>query len=196
LVAAGALDFGTAMRLVKRRAELMAEAPSGAMAALIGLADEKLDAVLAEASAAGIVVAANFNSPGQVVVSGQPGAVEAAMAAAKAAGGKLAVKLPVSGAFHSPLMADAAAEMAELLDAAEFHDARIPVIQNTSAAPATDATALRDALKPQMTGAVRWTESVQAMIALGATRFVEVGPGNVLTGLVKRIDKTVELANL
>lgn len=196
LVAAGALDFATAMKLVKRRAELMAAAPEGAMAALIGLADEKLADVLAEASVTGTVVAANFNSPGQVVVSGEPAAVEAAMAAAKGNGAKLAVRLQVSGAFHSPLMAEAAAEMAALLDGAEFNHAAVPVVQNTSAKPATAPSELRDALRPQMTGAVRWTESVQAMLGMGVTSFTELGPGKVLTGLVKRIDKTVETVNL
>jgi len=115
LVAAGALEFADALRLVGRRAELMSRAPEGAMAALIGLLYDKLEAVLAEAGGAGVVVAANFNSPGQVVVSGEVGAVEAAMKIAKASGAKLAVRLPVSGAFHSPLMAEAGAAMAELI---------------------------------------------------------------------------------
>lgn len=195
LVAAGALEFEDALRLVKRRAELMSHAPSGAMAALIGLADEKLDGVLATARAQGEVVAANFNSPGQVVVSGEPAAVEAAMSAGKAEGAKIAVKLPVSGAFHSPLMAPAGAEMASLIEAAPFREARVPVYSNTTARPATGAPDLKAALVPQMTGAVNWSQSVTNMIADGAIQFVELGPGNVLTGLIKRIDKKVATEN-
>lgn len=196
LVAAGALEFEDALRLVQKRAQLMASAPAGAMAALIGLADEKLDEVLAAAGESGTVVAANFNSPGQVVVSGTPEAVEAAMREAKTRGAKIAVKLPVSGAFHSPLLAEAGAQMAQLIDAAPFADARIPVYQNTTAAPATSAQELRAALRPQMTSAVGWTQTVQNMIGDGASKFIELGPGNVLTGLVKRIDKSVEVVGL
>ncbi|BCM90039.1 polyketide biosynthesis protein BaeE [Abditibacteriota bacterium] len=195
LVAAGALELEDALRLVKRRAELMSQAPSGAMAALIGLADEKLDAVLTKARSQGEVVAANFNSPGQIVVSGEPAAVEAAMSAAKAEGAKIAVKLPVSGAFHSPLMAAAGEEMASLIEAAPFRDARVPVYSNTTAKAATSATELKAALIPQMTGAVNWSQSITNMIADGAIQFVELGPGNVLTGLIKRIDKKVATEN-
>ncbi len=184
LVAAGALSFAEALRLVKRRAELMAQAPEGAMAALIGLADDKLNEVLEAARRSGELVAANFNSPGQVVVSGEPAAVEAGMSEAKARGAKIAVRLPVSGAFHSPLMAAAGAEMEALIEAAPFQDATIPVFQNTNAQAATSAADLKAALKPQMTGAVLWTQTVQNMIAAGATEFVELGPGNVLAGLV------------
>jgi len=198
LVAGGALEFEEALRLVKRRAELMAQAPEGAMAALIGLADEKLDDVLSQAreEGAGEVVAANFNSPGQVVVSGAPAAVEAAMRIAKEQGAKIAVRLPVSGAFHSPLMAEAAREMAALIEAAPFQNARFPLYPNTSARPTTTAAELRAALIPQMTGAVLWSQSVANMIANGAAHFVELGPGTVLTGLIKRIDKTVGVENI
>jgi [acyl-carrier-protein] S-malonyltransferase len=174
----------------------MANAPEGAMAALIGLPDEKLDEVLGAASEFGTVVAANFNSPGQVVVSGAPSAVEAAMREGKARGAKIAVKLPVSGAFHSPLLVGAGAKMADLIDAAPLSDAKVPVFQNITASPATRAEDLRAALRPQMTSAVKWTQSVQNMIANGAMKFIELGPGSVLTGLVKRIDKSVELENL
>lgn len=195
LVAAGALEFEDALRLVQQRSQLMSKARDGAMAALIGLADEKLDEVLGAASTLGTVVAANFNSPGQIVISGDVAAVEAAMAEAKARGAKIAMKLPVSGAFHSPLLAEAGEKMAELIDAAPLVDARIPVYQNTTSAPATSAEELRAALRPQMTSAVRWTETVQNMIAGGASKFIELGPGAVLTGLVKRIDKTVPFEN-
>ena len=196
LVAAGALEFETALQLVKERAELMSQAPPGAMAALIGLADDKLEEVLGAASALGVVVAANLNSPGQIVISGEVLAVEAAMSEAKSRGAKIAVKLPVSGAFHSPLLKDAGEKMAALIDAAPIVDAKIPVFQNTTAAPSTNAENLRAALRPQMTSAVRWSETVQNMVANGATKFIELGPGSVLTGLVKRIDRTVELENL
>ena len=196
LVAAGALQFEDALQLVKRRAELMAVAPPGAMAALIGLADDKLPGVLQGASAGGAIVAANYNSPGQVVVSGAPAAVDLAISEAKAAGAKMAVKLPVSGAFHSPLMREAGAEMSELINAAPFADARIPVYQNTTAQGATDVAHLKAALKGQMTGAVRWSETVTAMVEAGAGEFIELGPGKVLTGLVKRIDKSVVTKNL
>lgn len=196
LVAAGALEFEEALRLVKQRAGLMSEAPEGAMAALIGLADDRLDEVLGAASEAGTVVAANFNSPGQIVVSGTPEAVEAAMREAKSRGAKIAVRLPVSGAFHSPLLREAGEQMAALIDAAPLADAQIPVYQNTSGLPATQADALRAALRPQMTSAVHWTQTVKNMIGDGAGKFIELGPGNVLTGLVKRIDKGVALENL
>ena len=196
LVAARALPFEDALRLVKRRAELMSAAPAGAMAALIGLDDDKLDGVLQSAAVGGDIVAANYNSPGQVVVSGAPAAVEMAMAQAKNGGAKIAVKLPVSGAFHSPLMADAGREMSELINAAPFANARIPVFQNTTAMATTDAAHLKAALKGQMTGPVRWSETIANMIAAGADEFIELGPGKVLTGLVKRIDKSVTTRNL
>ncbi len=196
LVAAGALSFEAALKLVKRRAELMARAPSGAMAALIGLADEKLADVLQSAREGGEIVAANYNSPGQVVVSGAPDAIDLAMQEAKNQGAKMAVKLPVSGAFHSPLMREAGAEMSELIDAAPFDEAQIPVFQNTTASGARDAATLKAALKGQMTGPVRWSETIARMIENGADEFIELGPGKVLTGLVKRIDKSVVARNL
>ena len=195
LVAAGALEFENALRLVKRRAELMSQAPQGAMAALIGLGDDKLDSVLNSASEQGSVVAANFNSPGQVVVSGEPNAVEAVMKIAKEQGAKIAVRLPVSGAFHSPLMKDAGQEMASLIEDAPFRNARVPVYPNTSAKATMNSTELKAALIPQMTGAVLWSQSVENMVQDGARQFVELGPGNVLTGLIKRINKTVETEN-
>ena len=196
LVAAGALSFEAALKLVKRRAELMAQAPAGAMAALIGLADEKLEGVLCSAGVQGAIVAANYNSPGQVVVSGAPAAIELAITEAKNQGAKMAVKLPVSGAFHSPLMAEAGAEMSELINDAPFQNARIPIYQNTTASGTRDAATAKAALKGQMTGAVRWSETIANMIENGADEFIELGPGKVLTGLVKRIDKMVETRNL
>jgi [acyl-carrier-protein] S-malonyltransferase len=186
LVVAGALDFATAVRLVRRRGELMrdcAAAHPGAMAAVLNLDDAKVAELCAATE--GVVVPANFNAPGQVVISGERPAVAAVTAAAKAAGGR-AVPLKVSGAFHSPLMAPAAAAMAEELASAEIRDAAVPVVQNFTAAPESRAAALRQGLADQITGSVRWTESVRAMAALGVDQVVEFGPGTVLSGLIKR----------
>ncbi|HVF85822.1 MAG TPA: ACP S-malonyltransferase [Abditibacteriaceae bacterium] len=191
LVAANVLSFQSAMTLVKRRAELMANAPAGTMAAIIGLADEELDRVLESAQSAGTVVAANFNSPGQVVVSGEDAGVEAAMSESKSRGAKMAVRLPVSGAFHSPLMREAGREMAQLIADAPFQNAQFAVYPNTTARATTDANELRAALSTQMTSPVRWTETIRHMIEDGATSFHELGSGKVLAGLIKRIDKSV-----
>lgn len=191
LVAADVLSFQSAMTLVKRRAELMSQAPLGTMAAIIGLADENLNRVLESAQKSGIVVAANFNSPGQVVVSGEESAVEAAMSEAKAGGAKMAVRLPVSGAFHSPLMREAGEEMSQLIADAPFQNASFAVYPNTTARATMDARELQAALSTQMTSAVRWTETIRNMIGDGATQFHELGSGKVLAGLIKRIDKSV-----
>lgn len=191
LVAAGALEFATALRLVRRRGELMrdcAAATPGAMAALLRL-DEATVAKLCD-EAPGVVVPANFNAPGQIVVSGQQAAVEAVCAAAEQARGRV-LRLNVSGPFHSPLMQPAAEAMAAELAAAPIADARVPVVQNVSAEPTRDAATLRANLAAQITGAVRWTESVQRMRDEGVTHLLEIGPGGVLTGLTKRIDKAL-----
>jgi len=196
LLAAGALDFPTALRLVRRRGELMRDAAAarpGAMAAILKLDDEVVAKLCDEAD--GVVVPANFNSPGQVVVSGEGEAVEALVAAAKAAGGR-AMKLPVSGAFHSPLMQPAAEAMAAELAQVELGDARVPVVQNVTAAPEQSAAALRQGLVDQVTGSVRWTASVQAMAAAGVTHAVELGPGKVLRGLVGRITPDIAVYNV
>lgn len=196
LVAAGSLDFGTALRLVRRRGELMRDAAAahpGAMAAVINL-DDALVAQLC-LDAPGTVVPANYNSPGQVVVSGEPEAVAAVVAAAKAAGGR-GLPLKVSGAFHSPLMASAAQAMAAELAGTDIAAANVPVIQNVTGLPTTDSEQLRTGLAQQVTGSVRWTQTVQAMAAAGVSRMVECGPGTVLTGLLKRIDPSVEGANI
>ena len=191
LVAANVLSFEVAMTLVKRRAELMSQAPSGTMAAIIGLPDDELNRVLEVAQADGIVVAANFNSPGQVVVSGEERAVEASMSEAKVRGAKMSVRLPVGGAFHSPLMKAAGEEMAQLIADAPFQNASFAVYPNTTARATTDARELQAALSTQMTSAVRWTETIGNMIENGATSFHELGSGKVLAGLIRRIDKTV-----
>jgi len=191
LVAGGGLEFEDAVELVRQRANLMAAAAPGAMAAVIGLQDEQVQEVANTAGAEGVLVAANFNAPGQVVISGEIPAVEAACQLAKTRGAKMTVQLPVSGAFHSPLMAPAAEKMRELIENAPFRDASIPIYQNTTAKPATAAADLRAALITQMTGAVRWNEIITNMIADGATQFYELGPGSVLSGLCRRIDKKV-----
>jgi [acyl-carrier-protein] S-malonyltransferase len=191
LAAAGALAFEDALKLVQRRAQLMSEADSGAMAAIIGMDDEAASQFVENVRGSGVLTAANFNAPGQVVISGDAESVANAMQEAKPRGAKMAIKLPVSGAFHSPLMSAAGREMQSLIEAAPFRDAQIPVYQNTTAKAATGAAELKAALIPQMTGPVRWSQTMQHMIEDGAVQFFELGPGNVLCGLLKRIDKSI-----
>jgi [acyl-carrier-protein] S-malonyltransferase len=188
-VAAGALDPVMAMRLVIARATAMAAMREGTMAALLGLSGEVIEAVCADASrqTGETVVIANLNAPEQVVVSGTRAAVDATIRIAGERGLRRAVGLNVSGAFHSPLMAEAAATFAGALDATALRDPRMPVVCNVDAAPCSDATSLRDRLRRQLTGAVRWSDSVHTLVALGAETLIEVGPGTVLTGLARRI---------
>jgi len=190
LVFAGALSFEHGLRIVRLRGELMQQAGEenpGTMAAVVGLEGPALEAVCAEASAAGIVQCANFNSPGQIVISGSVTGVQKAMELAKAAGAKLVKQLPVSGAFHSPLMNSARQSLHDALKNVEIRDARIPVYTNVTAKPVQHAAEIRRMLEEQVTNAVRWDDSVRNMAADGATSFVEIGPGKVLQGLVKRI---------
>jgi [acyl-carrier-protein] S-malonyltransferase len=187
LVASGALDLADGIRLVRRRGQLMQAATAGAMAAIIGLDDARLPELEAAGSAAGTFTIANRNSPGQVVVSGEKAAVEVAAAAAKELGAKRAIVLPVSVAAHSPLMADAAAGMREAIAAVTFRDPRAPLLANADARPLTTADACRGELVEHLTRGVDWVRAVQAMAATGVDTFLEVGPGKVLTGLVKRI---------
>lgn len=191
LVAAGSLDFADALRLVRRRGELMQAAVpvgEGAMAAILGLAAEAVAALAAEASAPGEVCAvANYNAPEQTVLAGHAPAVARAVGLARARGAKRALPLPVSAPFHSPLMAPARAGLAPLLAATSFADPRVPLVCNVDAAPVLTGAAARDALVRQVDGPVRWVESVRWMAAQGAEVWVEVGPGNVLCGLVRRI---------
>ena len=188
LAAAGAIEFEDALRLVSVRAHAMqkcCEATPGGMAAIIGLADEDVEKACAGVD--GIVIAANYNCPGQVVISGENGAVELACAAAKASGAKRALPLAVSGAFHSPLMEPARVELGEAIAATTFREPVCPVYQNVSATAEKDPERIKANLLAQLTSPVRWTQSVQAMIADGADTFIELGPGSVLQGLVKRI---------
>lgn len=194
LVANNTLSFTDALRLVSIRAKAMQKAcelnPS-TMAAVLALADEKVEEVCAAvyAETNEVVVAANYNCPGQLVISGSLKGIEIACERMKAAGAKRALVLPVGGAFHSPLMLPAKEELAAAINAATFNTPVCPVYQNVVAKAVTDAAAIKNNLIDQLTGAVRWTQSVQAMIADGATHFTEVGPGKVLQGLVQKINK-------
>ena len=189
--AAGALALPAAVRLVRRRGELMYDtgvARPGAMAALLGELTEPVDDLCQRASDAGLVVPANYNAPEQTVVSGEVAGVEQAMALAKDAGARRAMRLPVSGAFHSPLMEPARNGLAAALDAAGFVPPHFPIVSNVTAQPIDDADDARRLLLEQLTSPVRWTDVVRALAERHpAALFVEMGPGNVLTGLLKRI---------
>ncbi|NOY77966.1 MAG: ACP S-malonyltransferase [Calditrichaeota bacterium] len=194
VVSAGALTFEQALSLVKLRGELMqhaGEKQPGTMAAIIGLSEENVRELCKTASSAGVVVPANFNSPGQIVISGSVEGVHRAVELAREQGAKRAVELVVSGAFHSPLMESAAGELEKALKAADFHKPEIPLVSNVTARATTDPEEIRSNLLQQLTHPVRWVESVKEMIARGVTQFFEVGSGRVLTGLSKRIDRRV-----
>jgi len=198
LVAAGALDLADAVRLVRTRGQLMQASGAGRegrMAAIIGLDDAKLPELVAQAGAHGIFGVANRNSPGQVVVSGERAAIEASLAIAKGLGARRAIELPVSVAAHSPLMAEAADGMAKVLAGITFRDPHPPLLANADAAPITTAGACRAELVNHLTTGVDWVGAIREMRSRGVTTFIEVGPGQVLTGLVKRIvDDAVVLA--
>ncbi|MBK5911585.1 [acyl-carrier-protein] S-malonyltransferase [Rhodothalassium salexigens] len=200
LAAAGALDLGETARLLKRRGQAMQRAVpvgEGAMAAILGLDLDAVRDVAARAAADGGVCApANDNAPGQVVVSGDAAAVERAVARAKEAGAKKAMTLAVSAPFHCPLMQPAAEEMAEALAGARIAAPAVPVVANVTAEPVTEPETIRRLLVEQVTAPVRWRESVAAFASLGIDGVVEVGPGKVLTGMVKRIDRSLALTNV
>lgn len=188
LVACGALSFEDGLKLVCARAKAMqkcCDSVPGTMAAVIGLKDDIVREVCSQCD--GVVVAANFNCPGQVVISGEKSAVEAACVKMKEAGARRALVLAVSGAFHSPLMEPAREELAKAINNAEFHVPMCPVYQNLDAMPHTDPKEIKENLLLQLTSSVRWTDSVRNMIADGATEFIECGPGQVLTGLIAKI---------
>ncbi len=196
LVSAGVLSFDGALILVRERSRLMSEAGSkrpGAMAAVIGLSPGDVSDLCQKASGAGIVQPANFNSPEQTVISGTREGVRAAAEAAKAKGAKRVLELPVSGAFHSPLMEETATEFAPAVVRAAFGPPSVPVYTNVAASAALDPEAIRDMLTRQMTHPVRWVETIQSMVRDGITTFYEVGPGKVLAGLVKRIERDAEV---
>jgi [acyl-carrier-protein] S-malonyltransferase len=195
LVATKAISFEDGLRLVRLRGELMqraGEEQKGTMAAIVGLMPDAVEELCKEAASVGIVQPANFNSPGQIVISGSIEGVRKGMELAKARGAKLAKELVVSGAFHSPLMASARDGLKKQLDETRIVDAAIPVYANVAAEPVTKAEDIRDLLFRQLTSPVRWEESVIHMVRDGATAFVEVGPGKVLQGLVKRIASSTQ----
>lgn len=203
LVACGALRFEDALLLVSARAQAMqaaCEANPGTMAAVLGLPDEKVveicDQITNDKSQITndhVVVAANFNCPGQIVISGEVEAVDAACVTLKEAGARRALRLPVGGAFHSPLMAPAAEALAEAIKKTEFHKPFCPIYQNVTAQASVEPEIIRENLLKQLTAPVRWTQSVQNMIADGADSFFEFGPGDVLKGLIRKINAEVSL---
>ena len=187
LVAAGAMDFEDGLRLVSIRAQAMQKACElnpGAMAAVLALPAPTIEQICAETE--GIVVAANYNCEGQIVISGEKAAVDAACLKLKEAGARRALPLPVGGAFHSPLMEPARAELAEGIAAARISVPVCPIYQNVSASPSTDPQVIKENLLTQLTSPVRWTQSVQAMLSDGASHFIELGPGKVLQGLIAK----------
>jgi [acyl-carrier-protein] S-malonyltransferase len=192
LVAAGVLSFEDGLKLVSQRALAMQKAceiqPS-TMAAVLGLDDEVVEQVCAETE--GIVVAANYNCPGQLVISGEVDAINKACEALLEKGARRALVLPVGGAFHSPLMEPAREELAAAIEATQFSEPACPVYQNVPAKAVTSAAEIKENLIAQLTAPVKWTQSVQAMIADGGTEFIEVGPGKVLQGLMRKIDRSV-----
>lgn len=195
LVACGALRFEDALLLVSARAQAMqaaCEANPGTMAAVLSLDDEKVVEICAEEKS-GVVVAANFNCPGQIVISGEIEAVEAACVRMKEAGARRALRLPVGGAFHSPLMAPAAEDLKAAILKTEFRKPFCPIYQNVSAKAEKEPETIRENLLKQLTAPVRWTQSVQNMIADGANEFYEFGPGDVLKGLIRKINPDVQV---
>ena len=196
LVASGVLTFEDGLKLVAQRAQAMQEAcglQRGTMAAVLGLEDAVVEEVCD--SIEGVVVAANYNCPGQLVISGAYEAVEHACEKMKEAGAKRALILPVGGAFHSPLMAPAKEALASAIEATTFSSPKCPIYQNVSATAVTDSELLKAQLIAQLTAPVKWTQSVQKMIEDGATSFTEYGPGKVLQGLIKKIDRSAEVAS-
>ena len=201
LVAAGALQFEDGLRLVHARAMAMqkaCEATPGGMAAVLALPDETIEKVCAEVSAEGqgVVVPANYNCPGQLVISGNVDAVNRACELLKAAGAKRALPLPVGGAFHSPLMQPAKDELQTAIEATTFSTPRCPIYQNVDGKAHTDAAEIKANLIAQLTASVRWTQEVQAMIEAGATEFTECGPGKALQGMIAKIDRNVTVQGI
>jgi [acyl-carrier-protein] S-malonyltransferase len=195
LVAAGSLKFEDAVRIVRRRGRYMQEAVpvgAGAMAALLKLHEGKLEAILDGASQGEVVTAANLNSPDQIVIAGHAGAVARACELAKAAGAKRAVPLPVSAPFHCPLMKPAQERLRADLDAAEFDDLSVPLVNNWQARAISTGAEAREGLYQQVPNPVRWLESIRYLAGAGVTKIYEVGPGNVLTGLARQIDPSLE----
>jgi [acyl-carrier-protein] S-malonyltransferase len=200
IVSVGGLTPAEAAKIVHMRGKFMQEAVpvgTGGMAALIGPTVEEVKAICDEAAQGGEVVSlANINAPGQIVIAGTKAGIERAIAVAKARGVRRALPLPVSAPFHCELMKPAEEKLKPILDEAQFKDLWVALVSNVDASPIGTATAVRNALLRQVASPVRWVESVQRMVSMGVKRFVEVGPGSVLTGLIKRIDPNVELVNI
>jgi [acyl-carrier-protein] S-malonyltransferase len=197
LVANKTLAFEDGLKLVRRRAEAMqkaCEANPSTMAAIIGLEDDVIEKTLEEIE--GVVVAANFNTKGQVVISGEVAAIDTACDKLKEQGAKMAIKLAVGGAFHSPLMEPARAELAEAIAQTNFSNPICPVYQNVTASAVTDPSEIKENLNAQLTAPVRWTQTMHAMIAGGAQELIEVGPGKVLQGLIKKVDRKFPTSSL
>ena len=199
IVSVGGLTPAEAAKLVRARGKFMQEAVpvgTGGMAALIGPSVEDARAICEEAAQGEVLSVANINAPGQIVIAGTKSAIERAIAVAKARGVRRALPLPVSAPFHCDLMKPAEERLRPILEEAQFKDLWVALVSNVDASPIGTATAVRNALLRQVASPVRWVESVEKMIAMGVKRFVEIGPGNVLTGLIKRIDSNVELVNV
>jgi [acyl-carrier-protein] S-malonyltransferase len=199
IVSAGGLTAPEAAKLVRARGRFMQEAVpvgTGGMAALIGPSVEDARAICEEAAEGEVVSVANINAPGQIVIAGTKAGVERAIAVAKTRGVRRALPLPVSAPFHCELMSPAAERLSPLLEEANFQNLEVALVSNVDASPIGTATAVRNALLRQVASPVRWVESVEQMVSMGVRRFVEIGPGNVLTGLIKRIDANVELVNI
>jgi [acyl-carrier-protein] S-malonyltransferase len=197
LVANGALSFEDGLRLVSKRAQAMqkaCQAEPSTMAAIVGLDDEVVEEVCASIDE--IVVPANYNCPGQLVISGSMAGIDKACEVLTARGAKRAIKLVVGGAFHSPLMEPAREELAAAIEATPFSKPICPIYQNVNAAPTSDPEVIKQNLIAQLTAPVRWTQTAKNMIADGATLFTEIGPGKVLQGLIKKVDKTAEVAGV
>jgi [acyl-carrier-protein] S-malonyltransferase len=195
LAAIGAIDFESGLKLVSRRAEAMQKAcniSKGTMAAVLGLEDNKVEEICQKTS--GVVVAANYNCPGQLVISGSLDGITSACKDLKAAGARRALVLPVGGAFHSPLMEPARTELANAIDSTNFSAPLCPIYQNTTATAVSDPEEIQKNLIAQLTAPVRWTQSVNAMIEAGITNYIEVGPGKVLQGLVRKISAEVSVS--
>lgn len=199
LVAAGTLEFADAVTLVQKRGQFMQTAVpvgEGGMAAVLGLTDEQVRQACAEAAGEEVVQAANYNAPGQVVIAGSTDAVDRAVEACKAAGAKRAMPLAVSAPFHSALMQPAAENMSEVLETVSFSAPKMPVVQNVDARVHTDPDEIRDNLVAQMCGAVLWTDTVLALKGMDVVHMIECGPGKVLAGLAKRIDRSITTLNI
>jgi len=199
LVASRAIDFENGLRLVRKRGEFMHQAATehpGGMAAIIGLEFSKVEEVCTKASQVGIVVVANLNSPGQVVISGEKRGIDEAIKMAEEAGAKRAIPLEVSGAWHSPLMESAKEKLTQEIEKTHFVDPKIPLVANVSADYVRDAGSVKKALIDQVCGIVRWEDSMKRIIGDGLDTFIEVGPGKVLSGLLKRINREVKALNV